>query len=247
MGELRQDVRYALRQLRAAPMFALTAIVTLALGIGANTAIFSVVSAVFLRPLPFPDPDRLYAVWSANRTGNALQAPVSPVDLDDWRAQRKQIEDLGGYFYSEGSTGVDMTGRGRAGPDDPRFRHSAYSPSPRAGSGRTRPAGRDASRRPGRNGRHRRSPRRAIRRGSGSTVCCRSWCSNGVERSACGSHSARSRQTCVARSPTGFMGLTATRTRCRGRNQRSRLRLAPPRPRVSVCAAFRPCARLHVT
>ena len=68
MGEFRQDVRYALRQLWAAPVFALTAIVTLALGIGANTAIFSVVSAVLLRPLPFPDPDRLYAVWSANRT-----------------------------------------------------------------------------------------------------------------------------------------------------------------------------------
>ena len=113
MGEFRQDVRYALRQLRAAPVFALTAIVTLALGIGANTAIFSVVSAVLLRPLPFPDPDRLYAVWSANRTANALQAPVSPVDLDDWRAQRQQIEDLGGYFYSEGSTGIDMTGRGQ--------------------------------------------------------------------------------------------------------------------------------------
>ena len=87
MGEFRQDVRYALRQLRAAPVFALTAIVTLALGIGANTAIFSVVSAVILRPLPFPDPDRLYAVWSANRTANSLQAPVSPVDLDldSWR------------------------------------------------------------------------------------------------------------------------------------------------------------------
>ena len=113
VGELRQDVRYALRQLRAAPVFALTAIVTLALGIGANTAIFSVVSAVLLRPLPFPDPDRLYAVWSANRTANSLQAPVSPVDLDDWRAQRQQIEDLGGYFYSEGSSGIDMTGRGQ--------------------------------------------------------------------------------------------------------------------------------------
>ena len=57
-------------------------------------------------------PDRLYAVYSANRTADLLQAPVSAVDLDDWRAQRQQIEDLGGYFYAEGSTGIDLTGRG---------------------------------------------------------------------------------------------------------------------------------------
>jgi ABC-type antimicrobial peptide transport system permease subunit len=113
MGEFRQDLRHTFRQLRSAPAFAATAILTLALGIGANTAIFSVVNAVLFRPLGFPDPDRLYAVYSANRTANSLQGPVSPVDLDDWRAQRDRVEDLGGYFYSEGSTGVDMTGRGQ--------------------------------------------------------------------------------------------------------------------------------------
>lgn len=112
MSEFRQDVTYAWRRLRAAPGFALTAALTLALGIGANTAIFSMVNGVLLRPLPFPDPDRLYAVYSANRTAGLLEASVSAVDLDDWRAQRQSIDDIGGYFYAEGSSGVDLTGRG---------------------------------------------------------------------------------------------------------------------------------------
>ena len=112
MWDFQRDVLYAIRRLRSSPGFTAAAILTLALGIGANTAIFSIVNSVLFRPLPFPDPERLYAVYSANRTADALQAPVSAVDLDDWRAQRQQIEDLGGYFYAEGSTGVDMSGRG---------------------------------------------------------------------------------------------------------------------------------------
>ncbi len=113
LTEIRQDVTFAVRRLRAAPTFALTAILTLALGIGANTAIFSVVKGVVLEPLPFPGPDRLYAVYSANRSAGLLQSPVSPVDLDDWRAQRESIADLGGYWYAEGSSGLDLVGRGR--------------------------------------------------------------------------------------------------------------------------------------
>jgi len=113
LAELRQDVVYALRRLRAAPTFALAAILTLALGIGANTLIFSVVNAVVLEPLPFPAPEQLYAAYSANRSAGLLQSPVSAVDLDDWRAQREQIADLGGYWYAEGSSGLDLIGRGR--------------------------------------------------------------------------------------------------------------------------------------
>ena len=112
MGDIKRDVRYAFRRLRGSTGFTIAAILTLALGIGANTAIFSIVTGVLLRPLPFPDPDRLYAVYSANRTADLMQASVSAVDLDDWRVQRQQIEDLGGYFYAEGSTGIDLTGRG---------------------------------------------------------------------------------------------------------------------------------------
>ncbi len=112
MTDFVQDVGYALRRLRSAPAFAATAILTLALGIGANTAIFSLVYGVLVRPLPFPDPDRLYAVYSANRSADVPRGAVSPVDLDDWRAQRQSLEDLGGYWYAEGSSGLDLTGRG---------------------------------------------------------------------------------------------------------------------------------------
>src|SRR5262245_66467238 len=114
MGDFGQHLRYAVRQLRAAPGFAATAILTLALGIGANTAIFSLVNNVIFRPLPFEHADRLYGVYSANRTAGLLQGNVSPVDLDDWRTRvrtapagdRPAIEDMGGYFYAEGSTGM---------------------------------------------------------------------------------------------------------------------------------------------
>ncbi|HPV74717.1 MAG TPA: permease prefix domain 1-containing protein, partial [Gemmatimonadaceae bacterium] len=88
LGDLRQDVRYAFRTLRRSPGFALTAVVTLALGIGANVAIFTIVNAVLLRPLPFPRPETLYRVWSHNAKDGMAHAGVSAVDLDDFRAQR---------------------------------------------------------------------------------------------------------------------------------------------------------------
>ncbi len=112
VGELRQDLAYALRKLRASPAFTITAIVTLALGIGANAAIFSVVNGVLLRPLSFPRPEQLLKVYSANRSAGSLHASVSPLDLDDWRAQRSALTDIGGFWYSDGASGVDLTGDG---------------------------------------------------------------------------------------------------------------------------------------
>ena len=112
MGDLRQDLVFAIRKLRSSPAFTLTAIATLALGIGANTAIFSVVDSVLLRPLPFPHAEQLVQVWSANRTGDNLRASVSAVDLDDWRAQRRQLADIGGWWFADGGSGIDLTGAG---------------------------------------------------------------------------------------------------------------------------------------
>lgn len=112
VSDLRQDLAYALRMLRRAPTFTLTAILTIALGVGANTAIFSVVHGIVFKPLPFPDPEQLVRMWSANPESEARQTPVSPPDLDDWRAQRTQFADIGGYWFADGGSGVDLTGSG---------------------------------------------------------------------------------------------------------------------------------------
>src|SRR5919201_1881353 len=86
IDELRQDLVYALRALRSAPGFALVALLTLALGIGANTAIFSVVRGVLLRPLPFPAADRVVRIWHANPLANEVRSLVSEPDYKEWVA-----------------------------------------------------------------------------------------------------------------------------------------------------------------
>lgn len=93
MDALKQDVRFALRTLRARPTFTFIAILTLALGIGATTTIFSVVSAVLLRPLPWPDADRLALVWGTR--GAARQNGVVYLDYLDWRHQTRSFRSLG--------------------------------------------------------------------------------------------------------------------------------------------------------
>ena len=91
---LLRDLRFGLRMLVKNPGFAIPAVLILALGIAANTAIFSVVNAVLLRPLPYQDAERLLTVWSFNRTRGFTTNLVSPLDLEDWRAQNHVFEGL---------------------------------------------------------------------------------------------------------------------------------------------------------
>src|SRR5207253_8278511 len=98
MGTFLQDIRYGLRMLAKNPGFTAVAIVTLALGIGANTAIFSVVNAALLRPLPYNDPSRLVYVWSAEKARGINQSTVSSPDLHDWRKQNRVFEGLAGWW-----------------------------------------------------------------------------------------------------------------------------------------------------
>ena len=99
LEQLAQDVRYACRTLRKAPGFSAVAIVTLALGIGANTAMFSVINAVLLRPLPFPDPDRLVAVSETDlrRGPNIRSTSASWPNFFDWRSRAHGLESLSAY------------------------------------------------------------------------------------------------------------------------------------------------------
>src|SRR5262244_3905244 len=89
-----QDLRYGARMLVKNPIFTLIAVLTLSLGIGANTAIFSVVNRVLLFRLPYKDADRLVMVWGANSQLGGVIDLVSPADLADWRAQNTVFEDL---------------------------------------------------------------------------------------------------------------------------------------------------------
>src|SRR5262252_4436269 len=87
-----QDLRFGIRMLLKQPGFTLIAVLTLALGIGANTSIFSVVNAVLLRPLPFADAERLVMIWETHP--DIPRAPVSIPDFQDWRAQSQSFEEM---------------------------------------------------------------------------------------------------------------------------------------------------------
>jgi putative ABC transport system permease protein len=102
MRTIFQDLRYAVRQLAKAPGFAAVAIITLALGIGANTAIFSVVNAVLLNPLPYPQPDRIMVLFHDKpnfRTGS-----ISYLNFDDWRRENQSFSSMAAYREMGGVT-----------------------------------------------------------------------------------------------------------------------------------------------
>src|SRR6185503_19192109 len=89
-----QDIQYGLRMLAKNPGFTAIAVLTLSLGIGANTAIFSVVNGVLLRDLPFPESDRIVTLWENNTTDGLERDDVSPANFLDWRDRQKSFEDL---------------------------------------------------------------------------------------------------------------------------------------------------------
>jgi putative ABC transport system permease protein len=111
MRSLMQDVRYALRQLRQSPGFAAIAVLTIALGIGATTAMFSVVNTILLRPLPFHEPERLMAVGEYDmrlgQTGRPIGS-VSYANVADVRARNRSFVDVAAYNWSSGT----LTGAG---------------------------------------------------------------------------------------------------------------------------------------
>ena len=105
------DTRFALRLLRRFPLFATIVTVTIALGIGANTAIFSVISAVMLRPLPFADGERLVSLWATNPDKTVPRFGVSYADFRDWAVRTRSFSDM--TLYRSGITTV----AGPAGPE----------------------------------------------------------------------------------------------------------------------------------
>jgi predicted permease len=107
METLLQDLTFALRNLRRQPGFAATALLMLALGVGATTAIFSVVNAIVLRPLPYPDADRIVAVQN-HFTNTGLRGQVAAPDFHDWREQSRSFRALA--YYVGGETSVSVAG-----------------------------------------------------------------------------------------------------------------------------------------
>ena len=101
MNSLFHDLRFGMRMMIRNPVFTLIAVVTLALGIGANTAIFSVVDAVLLRPLPYPAPERLVFLWSTFHTQGVPTSGSALPDYHDWRDRSKVFEGLGAFYYGD--------------------------------------------------------------------------------------------------------------------------------------------------
>jgi putative ABC transport system permease protein len=106
MQTLWRDLRFATRMLRKQPGFAAATILTLALGIGANSAMFSLVDAALLRPLPFRDPDRLVVLWE--RTETSRRDRVAPLNLIDWNKRNRTFDGMAGFVPNVGGMVLSM-------------------------------------------------------------------------------------------------------------------------------------------
>src|SRR5215470_5139681 len=102
------DLRYAVRLLRKSPLFTVTVILTVAIGIGASTAIFSVVNAILVRPLPFGEPQRLMQVAEKNDALKLTSFGVSALNYLDWKARTKAFDQLSAIGFGT----YTLTGRG---------------------------------------------------------------------------------------------------------------------------------------
>jgi putative ABC transport system permease protein len=109
MSTFLQDLRYGWRKLARSPGFTAVAVLTLALGIGANSAIFSVVNAVLLQPLPYGDPERLVLVWNRMESTGFPKAPVAPPDVVDYRRQTRSFV---GFAATDNVSDAALTGDG---------------------------------------------------------------------------------------------------------------------------------------
>src|SRR5262245_50464032 len=119
IDSLVQDIRYAFRTLFKNPGFTVVAVLALALGIGANSAIFSVVNAVLLRPLPFPAPERVMTVWENNLKRGWHEDVTTPADFLDWQEQTHVFETMAAHM----NRGFNL----RSGEEAQRVRGSVVS------------------------------------------------------------------------------------------------------------------------
>ena len=132
LGDLWQDLRFGGRMLRKNPLIAATAILTIALGIGANSAIFALVDATLLRPLPFPDPEQIVLAWE--RTPTTSRGLASPLNMIDWAGRSRSIDRdrrLHGQCGRHGDEQCRRSGRHRvASVGDRRHLHRARRTAP---------------------------------------------------------------------------------------------------------------------
>src|SRR5579863_5537447 len=113
MRDLTLDLRYALRMIRKRPTFAAVAVLVLALGIGANSAVFSLVNALILRPLSFPQLDRLVEIRDASAHQEKESVAVTPADYFDWKQRATSFQSISGWTINSfdlASEGTDPEG-----------------------------------------------------------------------------------------------------------------------------------------